>query len=114
MARMGKDLARHLVTLRQVTEDFEEIEHRAEPGIYPGAGPRTLAALEADAIHNHPDLPVLWMAASGHNLSVRREDFEAVGGFDERITNNEHRELCFRLYERGIPLVPATGAGPTT
>jgi glycosyltransferase involved in cell wall biosynthesis len=108
--RLGADLARHLVTRRQVLDRFEEIEDRAQPGIYPGAGPRKLFELEWDALRNHPGLGVLWMAASGHNLSVRRRDFEAVGGFDERLPLNEHRELAFRLAERGIPLVAVPGA----
>ena len=63
-----------------------------------------------DALQNHPDLSVLWMAASGHNFSVLREHFEAVGGFDERLTINEHRELAFRLCERGVRRAPVPGA----
>jgi glycosyltransferase involved in cell wall biosynthesis len=110
VARLGADLPRHLVRRRQVLDHFEEIEARAEPGIYPGAGPRMLCDLEMDAMENHPDLGALWMAATGQNLSVRRDEFEAVGGFDERITCNEHRELAFRLSERGHRLALAPGA----
>jgi hypothetical protein len=50
------------------------------------------------------------MTAPGQNLSLRRADFEAVGGYDERLSLNEHRELAFRLYQRGIPIVPVPGA----
>jgi hypothetical protein len=41
---------------------------------------------------------------------MRRADFEAVGGYDERLTLNEHRELAFRLCERGLTMVPVDGA----
>jgi glycosyltransferase involved in cell wall biosynthesis len=108
--RRGVDLASQLVTRQQVLEHFEEIEARAQPGIYPGAGPRKLAELEYDALCNHPGLSVLWMAASGHNFSVRRHDFEAVGGFDECLNMNEHRELAFRLAEHSIPITLVKGA----
>lgn len=108
--RLGADLVRQLVTRRQVLERFEEIDRRAQPAIYPGAGPRTLFELEWDALQNSPNLGVLWMAVSGHNFSVRRQDFAAVGGFDERLSMNEHRELAFRLAERGVRAVAVPGA----
>jgi glycosyltransferase involved in cell wall biosynthesis len=110
VARLGADLARLVVTRQQVLNDFASIERRAQPGIYPGAGPAALFALEWDALQNHPQLGILWMAAAGHNLSVRRHDFETAGGFDERLAINEHRELAFRFYERGVRLVPVPGA----
>jgi glycosyltransferase involved in cell wall biosynthesis len=110
VARLGADLARRRVTREQVLQDFGAIERRAQPGIYPGAGPRKLAEVELDALHSYPDLGVLWMAASGHNASVPRADFEAVGGFDERLTINEHRELAFRLAERGVRVALVPGA----
>jgi glycosyltransferase involved in cell wall biosynthesis len=108
--RLAPELERHRVTCRQVLEQFDQIESRAEPGIYPGAGPRMLAELEMDALRNHPDLSVLWMAASGSNFSVRRLDFTAASGYDERLTINEHRELALRLWERGVRLTAVDGA----
>ena len=110
VARLGPDLPKHLVTRTQVAEDFASIERRAEPGIYPGAGPRMLAELELDAMRNHPGLGVLWMAATGHNLSARRDDFLASGGFDDHMHINEHREWALRMTAVGIPLVLAPGA----
>ncbi len=110
VARLGADLRRHLVTRQQVLEDFAAIQRRAQPGIYPGAAPAALFAAEWDALVNHPHLSVLWMAASGHNLSVSRRAFEAVGGFDERLQINAHRELALRLQQQGIRLVPVPGA----
>ncbi len=50
------------------------------------------------------------MAAAGHNFSVRRAHFEAVGGFDPRLTINEHRELALRLQKSGVRLRPVHGA----
>ncbi len=108
--RMGAELARNLVTREQVATRFAEVEARGRPGLYPGAGPRRLFELEWDALQNHPDLQVLWMAAAGQNASVRRADFESAGGFDERLTINEHRELAFRLQEAGVRVRPVPGA----
>ena len=110
VARMGAELARNLVTREQVLDRFEEVRRRAQPGIYPGAAPRKLFELEWDALHNQPELSVLWMAAAGHNASVRRDDFERVGGFDPHLTINEHRELALRLQEAGVPVRPVVGA----
>jgi hypothetical protein len=40
------------------------------------------------------------MAASAHNISLRREPFISVGGFNETMALNEHRELALRLETR--------------
>ena len=61
------------------------------------------------ALGSVPEAGVLWMTAPGQNMSMRRADFEAVGGFDEGLTLNEHRELAFRLYELGRRMVPVYG-----
>ena len=89
------------VTRRQINEDFDSIARRAAPGIYPGAAPRQLYELEVAALRKHPNCSVLWAAAAGSNFSVRREAFRAAGGFDERLDNNEHRELALRLCQMG-------------
>jgi GT2 family glycosyltransferase len=93
-----------------VTDDFSSIERRAEMGIYPGIGPRRLYELEMDALKHHPGCTVLWAAASGSNFSVRRDAFLAVGGFDERLDINEHRELALKLCGAGARMVPVEGA----
>jgi glycosyltransferase involved in cell wall biosynthesis len=108
--RMGEDARQARVTRAQVRDDFAAVAARAEPGIYAGAGPRRLYELEMRALHDIPEASVLWMAAPGQNFSFRRADFLAVGGFDERFTLNEHRELAFRLHERGVKMVPVDGA----
>lgn len=110
VTRMGTDLERHLVTRQQVRHDFAAIERRAEHGLYPGAGPRRLADREMDALRRFPDLSVLWAGAACVGLSVRREDFAAVGGFDERLTLNEHRELALRLTAVGARMTALDGA----
>jgi GT2 family glycosyltransferase len=98
------------VSRRQVEADFGAIERRAGVGIYPGAGPRTLYELEIDALRNHPGCGLLWAAACGANLSIRREAFADSGGFDEAIDNNEHRELCLRLCAAGWRMGLVEGA----
>jgi GT2 family glycosyltransferase len=105
-----QDLARLLVTRQQVADDFAAIEHRAEPGVYPGAGPRRWCEIEMEALRRYPDCSVLWAAASGSNLSVRRDAFLEAGGFDDAIDNNEHRELALRLCLAGGRMVPVEGA----
>jgi glycosyltransferase involved in cell wall biosynthesis len=56
------------VTRAQVLDAFGEIERRAQPGIYPGAGPRRLYELEMEALVACPELDVLWSASSGSNF----------------------------------------------
>lgn len=48
-----------------------------------------------------------WMFFWTMNVSVRAEDYAAVGGFDERFRDwgNEDLELGYRLHRRGVPLV---------
>jgi glycosyltransferase involved in cell wall biosynthesis len=108
--RMGDEVRAALVTREQIRTQFDTIFARAEPGIYAGGGPRRLYELEMQALHGMPDASILWMTAPGQNFSLRRADLEAVGGFDERLSLNEHRELAFRLYERGRRMVPVDGA----
>jgi hypothetical protein len=107
---MGPSVASQIVTRDHVRERFETIAARAEAGIYPGAGPRRLYELEMAGLSAEPPLGVSWMAASGHNFSVRLEDFQRVGGYDERMTLNEHRELALRLAGAGVPVVAVSGA----
>jgi glycosyltransferase involved in cell wall biosynthesis len=109
VARMGRDIGRSLVTVAQIRGAFDLVARRAEPGIYPGAGPRRLYELEMDALVHHPDLSVIWMAAAGHNASIRRRDFEESGGFDATLGISSHRELALRLTNRGLRMtaIPA-------
>jgi glycosyltransferase involved in cell wall biosynthesis len=108
--RMGAQLPDALLSREQVRTSFATVAARAEPGIYAGAGPRRLYELEMEALHNIPEATILWMTAPGQNFSLRRADFLAAGGFDERLAMNEHRELAFRLHERGVKMVPVDGA----
>lgn len=111
LARMKPEERDRLrVTRRQILEDFSSVDRSAEPGVYPGADPRRLYELEMDALNNHTDCPVLWAAASGSNLSVRRDHFEKAGGFDPDIDINEHRELALRLCQSGDRMRAVSGA----
>ncbi len=91
------EIERLKVTRQQIMEDFDSINRRAELGVYPGAGPRQLFEMEAEALRDHPECSVLWAAASGSNFSVNRAAFLAAGGFDPALDINEHRELALRL-----------------
>jgi hypothetical protein len=101
--------SRALVTMDQVLHDFVSIERRAQPGIYPGHGPRRIAEMEMNALRAASPSKVLWMAASGSNQSVAREAFLASGGFRSDISINEHRELALRLVEMGLGMAPCAG-----
>ncbi|GLS21911.1 hypothetical protein GCM10007874_49280 [Labrys miyagiensis] len=102
VARMPPaEFARALVTRRKIAEAFEEIDGSAQPGVYPGYGPRRLFELEMEALTNAPECKVLWAAASGSNQSLRRDAFLNVGGFHPNLSINEHRELALRLTQNG-------------
>jgi GT2 family glycosyltransferase len=104
------ELGRMRVTCGDILQDFPSIDARAQPGIYPGAGPRLLYELEMAALRDHPLCGVLWAAASGSNQSVSAEAFRSVGGFDRNLAINEHRELALRLCRSGLRMVPVLGA----
>jgi glycosyltransferase involved in cell wall biosynthesis len=98
------------VTAAQVRDDFEEVRRRAAPGVYPGAGPRRLHEVEMQALRDRPGSGRLWAAASGSNLSVRRDRFLEAGGLDPEIDLNEHRELAYRLCAAGARVAPVEDA----
>lgn len=50
-----------------------------------------------------PGRPVSYLVTA--NLVVRRTDFEAIGGFDDRLRWGEDVDLCWRLHEAGRRLV---------
>ena len=104
------ELARMRVTLHDVSERFQSVHDRAQPGIYPGVGPRRLFEIEMEALRSHPDCGVLWAAASGSNQSVGRDAFLGCGGFDAELSINEHRELALRLCQAGLRMVPVDAA----
>ena len=49
-------------------------------------------------------------AGLGANLAVRRDAFDAVGGFDEQFVPGEDIDLCWRLQLQGYTFVDAPGA----
>jgi glycosyltransferase involved in cell wall biosynthesis len=111
LARLpAAERARLRVTMADVCTHFAALEAAAGDGIYPGAGPRKLAALELEALRRHPDCEVLWAAASGANMSVDARAFRQVGGFHPGLSINEHRELALRLMRDGVRMVAADGA----
>jgi len=105
------DLSSRLVTERMIEElSFDRWVERSETAIYPGAAPRRLYELEMSALRARSAPQAEWMAAAGHNFSVPRAAFAAVGGFNELISINEHRELALRMSRRGARLVVVEGA----
>jgi glycosyltransferase involved in cell wall biosynthesis len=48
-------------------------------------------------------------AAGSGNMAVRREPFEAVGGFDEELQVGEDTDLCWRLQLSGYKFAIGTG-----
>jgi GT2 family glycosyltransferase len=97
------------ITREEIRSDFAAIDSRAQPGIYPGFGPRRLMELEMEALRFEPDNPVLWAAAAGSNQSVSRAAFLAAGGFHPELSINEHRELALRLCRQGLRMAATPG-----
>jgi hypothetical protein len=55
--------------------------------------------------------PAEWLAAG--NLAVRRDVFEAVGGFDESLETCEDVDLCFRIARAGHAILTVPGMRST-
>jgi len=105
VARMAvSERTKALVTREQIATRFDEIDKRAQPGIYPGFGPRKLYDLEMAALRDTVDCGLLWAAASGANQSLSKRAFVATGGFHPKISINEHRELALRLCLGGMSM----------
>jgi GT2 family glycosyltransferase len=109
VSKVPHDLEKSLVRVRQVVEQFEAVHSRSEPGIYPGMGPRKLFEMEWAFLAEHPGARLAWLTASSQNLSIPRDAFERVGGFDGKITISEGRELALRLQHRGLFVRPVVG-----
>jgi hypothetical protein len=110
VARMSAaEIARSVVTRRQIRDEFDTIDSRAQAGIYPGFGPRKLYELEMEALTTQPGCQVLWAAASGSNQSLARTTFVDSGGFHPDLTINEHRELALRLSKQGLRMLGCSG-----
>ncbi|SFK35313.1 glycosyltransferase family 2 protein [Methylocapsa palsarum] len=104
------EMTRMCVTRAEIRENFAAIDLRSQAGVYPGAGARALYELEMDALRHHPNCAVLWAAASGSNMSVRRASFLREGGFNAGVDINEHRELALRLTQAGARMTAVDGA----
>ncbi|GAA1767219.1 glycosyltransferase [Luedemannella helvata] len=80
-----------------------------------GAGPKGLDMRHKDFTTTDGDLQrfrVPWLMCWSASLSVRAEDFAAVGGFDERFHGwgVEDLELGYRLFRRGVRFVGSRAA----
>jgi glycosyltransferase involved in cell wall biosynthesis len=109
-AMSAAERARLSIRRDDIVHDFAALARRADPGVYPGAGPRRLQEIEIDALRHQPGCSALWAAACGSNLSVARDDFLRAGGFNEAIDINEHRELALRLCDDGARIGLVEGA----
>lgn len=71
---------------------------------YPFCRGRVLGCVERDEGQYDDVCPIFW--ATGAALFIRRTDFFAVGGFDERFfAHMEEIDLCWRLRSRGRSVV---------
>ncbi len=72
----------------------------APPG--PGAGAAVRFAAATGAMHQDKLLARgRWAFAQTAHLAVRREAFEAVGGFEDRVRSGGDADLCWRLRDAG-------------
>jgi len=89
-----------LIHVDWLANNFEEVERRAQPGIYPGLAARRLAELEIEALRAPTRNHSLWMAMTSHNISLEASAFRRVEGFTASLTMNEHRELALKAETR--------------
>ena len=77
-------------------------------GCFPSVPPKATWVQRAWDAHQRPGAlastpwPVPWLPSM--NLIVRRNDFLAVSGFNERLVTAEDVDLCYRLRQRGTIL----------
>ncbi len=64
---------------------------------------------QADGVQSYTYPPFLPHAGAG-NMGVRRELFEALGGFDESLETLFETDFCWKVQLRGIPLTPVRDA----
>jgi hypothetical protein len=87
-----------------VFEDQRVVASGCFPGIPPNATwvQRAWDAHQRQGALASTPWPVPWLPSM--NLIVRREDFLAISGFNERLATAEDVDLCYRLRQRGIIL----------
>ncbi|MGH7660633.1 MAG: glycosyltransferase family 2 protein [Vulcanimicrobiaceae bacterium] len=98
---MERHLARHaqqrcaVVGLEVQVKSFEEYCERSK------------APPERDTLHPPARKRLSWLYFLTGNASVRKEDLDAVGRFDESFTGYGHEdlELGYRLQAHGVPIV---------
>jgi glycosyltransferase involved in cell wall biosynthesis len=64
---------------------------------------------QASGIQQYTYPPFLPHAGAG-NMGVRRELFEAAGGFDEELETLFETDFCWKVQLRGVPLTPLADA----
>ncbi|GMA24892.1 glycosyl transferase [Luteimicrobium album] len=72
------------------------------------AGHRGALSWVPDGVYRKPFLDLL--AVSSNNFGIRRDVFEALGGFEERLSTNEDTDLSWRVQLAGHALVRETEA----
>jgi glycosyltransferase involved in cell wall biosynthesis len=59
-------------------------------------------ALQAHGLAHEPQQP--WPVAGGGTLGIRRDSFDAVGGFDTSVLYAQDSDLCWRLALAGVAI----------
>jgi glycosyltransferase involved in cell wall biosynthesis len=85
-------------------EDQQVVASGCFPGVPKGATwvQKAWDAHQRGRQRTHTPHPVAWLPSM--NLIVRRKDFLAVSGFNERLRTTEDVDLCYRLGLHGIIL----------
>lgn len=98
---------RHLVTVKDVRENFARVREFANPRPYRGW--ESVFSRYSDDLVGYA---VPWLLTDSGNLSVRRQRATAVGGFDENFRESglEDVEFGYRLCNTGCRLVYAREA----
>jgi GT2 family glycosyltransferase len=99
-ARMRRDPASMRITEDDVCNRFASIVDKSAPGAYPHLGwMEELGETQTEARTS----PSAWVLMSPQNFSVRRQAFEAVGGFDATLPFCEGWDLMLGLRAAGVP-----------
>ncbi|MBQ8956333.1 MAG: glycosyltransferase [Lachnospiraceae bacterium] len=81
----------------------EKIQHCGITLLYSGPSHRLQGYKDEDHYYGYSNHDINVIAVTGACLAVRRDRFEAVGGFDERLpVAYNDVDLCMRLYEAGL------------
>lgn len=91
------------VGLKLLYPGEERIQHCGVTLLHSGPSHKLQGYRDGSYYHGYSDHDINTIAVTGACLAVSRENYEAVGGFDESLpVAYNDVDLCIRLYDRGL------------